>query len=122
MLDIMPSARLVQHQWDNHGACSGLSSQDYLTLVRAAAARVRIPDTYMSAPDWRRVTAGDVEAAFVAANAGLDDTGIAIAQRGKNLSEVRICLTLDLAPRACPEVDQQGVNPQTRLSLPPARG
>ena len=121
MMDIMPSERLVQHQWDNHGTCSGLSAPDYLRVTRAAAKRVRIPAVYASASQWRRVSAEDVESAFIAANSSLTDTGIAIAQRGQNLSEVRICLTLNLTVRACPEVDQNGVRRQTRLSLPPSR-
>jgi ribonuclease T2 len=121
LLDIMPSERLVQHEWDNHGACSGLTSRDYLKVVRQAARVVQIPAAYASATDWRRVTAGDVEAEFIAANPDLSPTGIAIAKRGNNLSEVRICLTLDLQPRPCLEVDQDGVRDATRLSLPPSR-
>jgi ribonuclease T2 len=122
MLDIMPSERLVQHEWEAHGTCSGLSARDYLTVLRAAADSVAIPELYASAPQWRRVSAGDVEAAFVAANPELRTTGIGVAKRGNNLSEVRICLTLDLKPRACPEVDSKGVGPSTRLALPPSRG
>ncbi len=121
MLDIMPSERLVQHEWDRHGTCSGLSSRDYLGVVRAAASAVKIPDGYASAPDWRRVTAGDVEAAFVAANPGITTTGMAVSKRGNNLSEVRVCLTLTLKPRTCGEVDQDGVASGTTLSLPPSR-
>jgi ribonuclease T2 len=122
MLDIMPSERLVQHEWGQHGTCSGLSARDYLAVVRAAKDRVAIPDTYASAPDWRQVSAGEVEAAFVAANSGMSEDGIGVARRGNKLSEVRICLTLDLAPRPCPEVDQDGAAPGVRLSMPPSRG
>jgi ribonuclease T2 len=122
MLDIMPSERLVQHEWGQHGTCSGLSSRDYLTVVRAAKDRVTIPDAYASAPDWRQVSAGEVEAAFVAANRGMSEDGIGVARRGNKLSEVRICLTLDLAPRPCPEVDQDGTASNIRLSMPPSRG
>lgn len=122
MLDIMPSERLVQHEWSSHGTCSGLSSRDYLAVVRAASQRVAIPNNYASAPDWRRVNAGDVEAAFIATNPDLKQTGIAVMQRGNNLSEVRICLTLDLKPRDCTEVDERGVSASTRLAMPPSRG
>lgn len=122
MLDIMPSERLVQHEWDNHGACSGLSASDYLTVLRQASRAVQVPVTYASASVWRRVSAGEVEDAFSAINPALRSTGIAVVRRGNNLSEVRICLTLDLKPRACPEVDQDGVSDTTRLSLPPSRG
>jgi ribonuclease T2 len=122
MLDIMPSERLVQHQWGMHGTCSGLSAQDYLAVVRAARERVSIPDSYASAPDWRRVTAGEVEAAFIAANPGMKEDGIGVTRRGNNLSEVRICLTRDLTPRPCPEIDQRGAGAGERLAMPPSRG
>lgn len=122
MLDIMPSERLVQHQWESHGTCSGLSARDYLQVVRAAARSVQVPLDFASAQNWRRVTASAVETAFIRENIGLRNDGIGIARRGQNLSEVRICLTLDLKPRACPEVDLDGVALQTRLSLPPSRG
>jgi ribonuclease T2 len=122
MLDVMPSERLVQHEWSSHGTCSGLSARDFLAVVRAASQRVVIPNSYASAPDWRRVNAGDVEAAFIAANPDLKQTGIAVMRRGNNLSEVRICLTLDLKPRDCTEVDERGVNASTRLAMPPSRG
>ena len=121
MLDIMPSERLVQHQWEKHGSCSGLSAPDYFSVVRSAAGSVIIPSNYASAPDWRRVSAGNVEAAFIAANPAILSDGVAVARRGNNLSEVRVCLTLDLEPRSCPEVDQDGVSDQTRLAMPPSR-
>ncbi len=121
MLDVMPSERLVQYQWETHGTCSGLSGPDYLEVTRAAAKAVIVPDAYASAPDWRRVQAGEVEAAFTAANTGMNARGIAVTKRGNNLAEVRVCLTLDLKPRACEEVDQDGVSAGTRLSLPPSR-
>jgi ribonuclease T2 len=121
MLDIMPSERLVQNQWDSHGTCTGLSAAEYLTVVRAAAAKVKVPDNYASAPDWRRINAGDVEAAFMTANSGMSEGGIGVVRRGNLLSEVRICMTRDLTPRTCPEVDSRGAGPKTRLSMPPSR-
>jgi ribonuclease T2 len=122
MLDIMPSQRLVQHEWEQHGSCSGLSSRDYLTVTRAAYERVSIPIEFQRATQWQRVSAGEVEAAFLATNPSLTPEGIAVTRRGNLLSEVRICLTLDLKPRRCDEVDRDGAAAQTRLSMPPARG
>jgi ribonuclease T2 len=121
MLDIMPSERLVQHEWSQHGTCSGLSSRDYLAVTRAAREAIVVPETFASVPDWRRVSAGEVEAAFVASNPMMTEDGIAVAQRNNLLSEVRICLTRQLTPRPCPEVDRDGATPDTRLSMPPSR-
>jgi ribonuclease T2 len=122
MLDIMPSERLVQHEWEQHGSCSGLSSRDYLSLTRAAYERVGIPIEFQRATQWQRISAGEVEAAFLESNPGLTSEGISVTRRGNLLSEVRICLTLDLKPRRCEEVDRDGAAAQTRLSMPPARG
>ena len=36
MLDLMPAPRLVYHEWDQHGTCSGLAAQAYFDLVRKA--------------------------------------------------------------------------------------
>jgi ribonuclease T2 len=122
MLDLMPSERLVQHEWETHGTCSGLSARDYLKVVRAAAQSVAIPADFGGATQWRRVSAGEVEAAFVSSNPNMTEAGIGVAKRGNLLSEVRVCLTLELKPRPCPEVDRGGASPQTKLSLPPSRG
>jgi ribonuclease T2 len=122
MLDVMPSERLVQHEWETHGTCSGLSARDYLKVVRAAAQAVTIPSDFDGATQWRRISAGEVEAAFVSSNPDMTEAGIGVAKRGNLLSEVRVCLTLELKPRTCPEVDRGGAGPQTKLSLPPSRG
>src|SRR5476651_2309738 len=42
MLDLMPSPRLVFHEWDRHGTCSGLSADAYFENVRKARAAVKI--------------------------------------------------------------------------------
>jgi ribonuclease T2 len=122
MLDVMPSERLVSHEWEQHGACSGLSATDYLAVTRMAFQDVSIPREFQSASDWRTVTAGDVEAAFMRANPELRPEGIAVTKRGNLLSEVRLCFTPDLKPRTCREIDADGVPAGTRLSLPPSRG
>jgi ribonuclease T2 len=122
MLDIMPSERLVQHEWEQHGTCSGLSAQDYFEVTRAAYGAVTIPPEFKSAPDWRTLSAGEVEAAFLNANPGLLGDGIAVSARANLLSEVRICLSQQLKPRPCSEVDRAGARAHIRLSLPPSRG
>ncbi len=44
MLNYMPSASLIQHEWMKHGTCSGLSAEQYFGQARQAAGNLRIPD------------------------------------------------------------------------------
>jgi ribonuclease T2 len=101
MLDIMPSPRLVEHEWDAHGKCSGLDPHAYFGLTRRARARVAIPAAYAAPQRALRVTGADVERAFVAANPGLTPAMIAVQCDRTRLREVRVCLTKDLRYRAC---------------------
>lgn len=122
MLDLMPSANLIFHEWERHGTCSGLGARAYFDLIRKTRAAVRIPDDYLDLAQPLTVTPDQVEEAFVKANAGLTRQGIAVAASGKRLGEVRICVDKDIRFRECPEVDKRGANSTTALVMPPARG
>jgi ribonuclease T2 len=119
MLDIMPSKALVRHTWRKHGTCSGLVPEDYFAVTRAAFSKVAIPDYFESAAEGSTVSSAEVEAAFIQSNAGLETHGIAVSCSDGVFEEIRICLTRDLAFRACPEVDERGCR-QPRLQLPAA--
>src|SRR5271167_873888 len=41
--DIMPTASLVEHEWQTHGTCSGLAADNYFAAIHKAYAGVRIP-------------------------------------------------------------------------------
>jgi ribonuclease T2 len=122
MLDIMPSRRLVAIQWERHGTCSGLDADGFLATTRAARAAVTVPSRFEAPDDWQQLTAGEVEAAFLAANPGLGPGMVAVEARGARLREVRICLDQALDFRNCPDVDSGGVAPDRTLRVPPARG
>ena len=52
MLDLMPAPRLIFHEWDRHGVCSGLPARGYFETIRKARAVVKIPPEYLE-PDGR---------------------------------------------------------------------
>src|SRR3954469_11253199 len=56
MLDLMPGTRLVYHEWDRHGTCSGLSARAYFDAVRKARATVKIPAEYLDIKESLTVT------------------------------------------------------------------
>ncbi|MPT23870.1 MAG: ATP-binding cassette domain-containing protein [Starkeya sp.] len=60
MLDVMPSRRLVLHQWRKHGTCDGTDSAAYFATVRRAYERVTIPEAFRRLDDYRMVAPGEV--------------------------------------------------------------
>src|SRR6195256_96368 len=60
MLDLMPSPRLVFHEWDRPGTCSGLSAGAFFDTVRKARAVVKIPSQYMDLRSPLTVTPDEV--------------------------------------------------------------
>jgi ribonuclease T2 len=121
MLDLMPAPRLVYHEWDSHGTCSGLAARPYFDLVRKARHSVKIPAMFSDPQATLTVSPDQVEDAFIKANPGLSHAGIAVTCGGTRLSEVRICLTKDLKFRDCAEVDRRSCK-RDRLIMPPVRG
>src|SRR5215213_4638367 len=47
MLDLMPSPRLVFHEWDRHGTCSGPNPRAYFETLRKARALTKIPAEFI---------------------------------------------------------------------------
>ncbi len=121
MLDLMPAPRLIFNEWDKHGTCSGLSPRDYFETVRKARAAVKIPPEYTDLQQPLMVTPAAVGEAFIKANPGLTQSGIAVDCSGRRLSEVRLCLSKDLQFRDCAEVARRSCR-RDQVVMPPVRG
>jgi ribonuclease T2 len=120
MLDLMPSPRLIFHEWDRHGTCSGLAARAYFDNVRRARATVKIPEEYLDLREPATVTPTEVEEAFVKANPGLTRAGISVACDSRRLNEVRICLGKDLKFQDCAENERRACR-RDKLVMPPVR-
>jgi ribonuclease T2 len=120
MLDLMPAPRLIFHEWDKHGTCTGLTPRAYFDTVRKARALVKIPEIYLEPQRPLTVTPDEVEEAFVQANSGLTREGIAVTCDSRRLNEVRICLGKDFRFRDCAEIDRRACR-RDRLHMPPVR-
>ena len=101
MLPLMPSRKLIQHEWTRHGTCDGSEPAAYFGRTRQAYERLRIPKLFQSADLPQTLSLDQVEKLFVAANPGLDRKGLAVVCRGDRAAEVLVCLDRDLSFRAC---------------------
>jgi ribonuclease T2 len=101
MLPLMPSPKLIQHEWDTHGTCSGLDQKSYFNLIRTAYGSIQVPKDY--AQPLRQViqTPSQILDHFEAANPAFTRDSIRLGCSGRYLSEVRICMTKDLKARPC---------------------
>jgi ribonuclease T2 len=120
-LDLMPSPRLVFHEWERHGTCTGLLPHAFFETVRKARAVVKIPDEYLALDKPVTVTAAEIADAFLKANPTLARDDLAVACDRKRLTEVRVCLTREFGFRACPEVTQRACR-LDRMLMPAMRG
>jgi ribonuclease T2 len=121
MLDLMPSPRLVLHEWDRHGTCSGLGGQAFFDAVRKARGKVKIPAEYLAPPVPLTVSPDAVADAFVKANPGLTRGAMAVACHGNRLSEVRLCMSKDFAFKPCAQVARRSCK-RPRVIMPAVRG
>ncbi|MGE3993622.1 ribonuclease T2 family protein, partial [Pseudorhodoplanes sp.] len=105
MLDLMPSKKLIIHEWRKHGTCSGLKMRDYFALIRAVYGKVKIPARYVMPNDTIITTPQQLVTDFVKSNRDLTEGMISVQCGNRRddarLSELRICFTRDGEFREC---------------------
>lgn len=124
MLDIMPSPRLVIHEYRKHGTCSGLSPESYYAYARKLHDKIKVPARFVRPNQAFFVSPGEVKRDFIAANPGLAEDMIAVAcnRSGARLREVRICFSREGELRSCGHNEEpRRLCSQTRLYVPPVR-
>jgi ribonuclease T2 len=117
---VYPSARLMSHEWQTHGTCSGVSALDYFSTADRATAVVNIPATFNAPWGDRSLTGLQIIELFHRANPQMPDHAITVACSRATMSEIRVCLTRDLVVRTC----GQGVRnscPKIPLRIPASR-
>ncbi len=125
MLDIMPSERLVFHEYRKHGTCSGLGVDGFFDLARRLYEKVRIPPRFVGLTDSRMtISPADLAQDFMAANPGLRPDMIVVqcGGSGSRLKEVRICFDKGGNFRACGRNENQAkLCRAERMYVPPVR-
>ncbi len=132
MLDIMPSERLVFHEYRKHGTCSGLGVDGYFDLARQLHDKVRIPQRFKTLDDSRTfVGVDELVNDFVRANPGLKPDMVAVQcggpgkspeggahllRQGRGLPRLRAQREPEATVRSRPHVRAAG----SPIGLPPA--
>ncbi len=124
MMDIMPSKKLIIHEWKKHGTCSGLSPEGYYLMSRKLFNQIKIPARYLSPQKPIVVTPEQIEKDFLLTNKNLKADMISIScGRGRKLREVRICFDrkYNLTPCGTNE-NQRKLCSAREIVMPPVRG
>jgi ribonuclease T2 len=100
MMTIMPNRGLIQHEWREHGSCSGADAESYFAAIEKAFTQLNIPADYRQAADSARRDPRDVEQSFAQANRAPASAFRVVCSSGK-LSGIDVCLTKDLRYRTC---------------------
>ena len=100
MLDIIPARGLIQHEWAEHGTCSGLPSQEYFADIENAFGAMQIPPEYRAPAQTISASPSEMEQKFAAANHAPTGAFRVTCSRSE-LVEMQVCLTKDLHYREC---------------------
>jgi len=120
-LAFMPSRRLINHEWQAHGSCSGLAPSAYFRLADRAYAAVQVPAELKAPAQDATMRADDLRAALKRANPGLADDMLSLHCSQGELVEVRVCLDKDLAPRRCGKRMRTGCPVSAPFTIPASR-
>lgn len=126
MLDIMPSERLVFHEYRKHGVCSGLSVDAYFDLSRQLFNKVRIPAQFQDVSDQRFfVGVEETLKAFLEVNPQMKPDNIVVecSGPGNRLREIRVCFDKSGDFKSCGQNEnQRRLCNAARMYVPPTRG
>jgi ribonuclease T2 len=98
---VFPTEELMEHEWQKHGTCDGRPALDYFKAAAQAQGSVNIPAALGPGNHKVEMTAQQIFEQLGQANQAIPPQGMAIACGSKELTEIHICLSKDLSPRAC---------------------
>jgi ribonuclease T2 len=102
--DIFADTHLLEHEWQTHGTCSGLSAEAYFNTARQALRSVKIPRELASVQASLQLTPGQILGDFAQANPGMSADSFALSCGNNRLTAVEVCLTKDLHATSCSSV------------------
>lgn len=102
---VYPDQGLARYEYLKHGTCSGLDAQAYFGAVKVLRDGIVVPDALKAPHEKQSLAPGDIEQAFIAANANLQPANMAVTCRNGELLDVRLCVSKDMRAFAnCPKI------------------
>jgi ribonuclease T2 len=124
MLDIMPSPRLVIHEYKKHGTCSGLDPNSYFALARKLYGKITVPPAFIAPSNEITTSVSAIEQAFLAANPSLKPEMLSVAcGKRDRVKDIRVCFTREGVLRSCGRNEsQERLCRSGQVTMPPVRG
>jgi ribonuclease T2 len=99
--DIYPDSGLLQHEWQTHGTCSGLSADAFFQTARAAYRSVAIPQKLSTLTAETSLPPDQIVDLFTASNPTIPASSVVVSCGHNYLTAVEVCLDKSLHPTAC---------------------
>jgi ribonuclease T2 len=124
MLDIMPSDKLVQHEYGKHGTCSGLDMGAYLLMARRLFTSINVPPQYKNLSAPLQEPLSQLRDDLLSANKQFGPGMIAVdCDKNGRLVEIHFCYSKAGEPQNCGRNEIQAkMCRQDAISMPPVRG
>jgi ribonuclease T2 len=104
-LDITPDLPLLQHEWDKHGTCTGLSPDAFFALEHKAFQNLTVPKLFKSLDHEVLLKPDDILQLFHDANPSYPPGSIVLSCGNNRLTAIEACVSKDgLVPLTCSNV------------------
>ena len=115
-IDIYPDQGLLQHEWQTHGSCSGLSADAFFQTARSAVRSINIPPTLSSLTAQTSLPPDQIVSLFTSANPSIPSESFVVSCGHNYLTAIEVCFDKRLHPIACPAVHSCRAN---TVRIPP---
>ncbi len=99
--DIYPDPGLLQHEWQTHGTCSGLSADVFFQTARTAFRSVSIPPTLNTLTSQISLPPDQIVDLFTTSNPQIPRSSFVVSCGHNYLTAIEVCLDKSLHPVAC---------------------
>ena len=102
--DIYPDPGLLEHEWQTHGTCSGLSPDVFFSLARQAVHSVVIPAELTSLTQQTSLPPSEILALFEQSNPTFPAASLALSCGNNYLTAIEVCMSKTLQPIPCGQI------------------